>query len=1208
MNPAVPDHELIRRIGRGSYGEVWLAHNRMGAWRAVKRVQRGFFDSERPFEREFRGIQRYEPISRGAEGVVPILQVGRSGDEFHYVMELADDAAFGPPGGPDWTPDAYDPRTLRSDLRRLGRLPVAECLELGLSLAAGLAHLHRHGLAHRDLKPSNLVFIHGRARLADPGLVGGIDESRSFVGTLGYIPPEGPGSVAADLFALGRVLYEAVTGLPPEEFPNPPPEWMTGEVPTGALELHEVLLRACDPDPTRRHPSAIALQADLALLRSGQSVRAARRLERRVQTLRRAGAAAAAAALVATVLVLVAALRARSERANAEHADRLRLRAENAERDARQRLAETQIARAGLLRRSGGPGQRLETLDLLREAAPHATNLVELRTEAVAAHALPDLREVRSRVFRGPPGLWCTLDAGIRLHTRAHPDGSVWVHAWEDDRPVAALEDARAEGLLVWPFDAAGTRVAGLRGRQALVWDTATGRRLHVRDLDRLVAVDLLPDGSAVLMRTADGRIHIDRLDGRPSPGPLQPGFADGVFWASPDGASLAWASPTDCTIQRVGLDGSGLRRFQLPPPACPQNFLWTPDSQGVVVAGDDFRGYFFRFDRPQAPAIRLSGHQAELVAGAAHPTAPYVLSSSWDGTTRLWSLETGRQLLRVQAEANELRWSRDGRVGIVRRLGEGEYRITEHEAVLPSGLRVLTEPVPPRALSGNKGAWDVAFVAGGKALAVATYDGVRLWPLDGGEPRFVPLGWSRWLEADPTGSTLWVSGSERVYRIDLRRDDGTGRLHVGNPVPQSAAGFEVPVARVPADGSLLCVQGGRLARLGPDGLRSLGPLPDTTSRLTVSPDGRWLACGDYQSKDVQLLTLPSMEPLRTLRVGVNPHVLFLGDGEEILVTAPEGLRRERTRDGTPVWTVPRPDSGTASGPMALDPSGRLLAVAPARRDILLLRADTGERLVHLEAPDQGIVSALEFSPDGIHLAAATGDHATMLWNVGEVRAALRSLDLDWKDAAAPMPSGSPSPPPAAPAGVAVAQGETAVQGPVDLSAYFTHTLAHFHSGSTDNRFGDLRPGPLTVDGVRFDVRGVLQLGGNMVPMLPRVLQGLPVHRIARRLHFLHASAWDGPARGEIGHYLIHYADGATERIPLVHGENIRDWWVDPRIPTRPTPAWTGANPHLAANGLEVGLYHLAWDNPRPDEPVAFLTFATEGRDRLPFLIGFSTE
>src|SRR5438445_12001438 len=92
--PSVSDHELLRRIGGGSYGEVWLARSVMGTYRAVKVVYRATFKDARPFEREFAGLQKFEPISRSHEGLVDLLQVGSSEQEgyFYYVMELADDA------------------------------------------------------------------------------------------------------------------------------------------------------------------------------------------------------------------------------------------------------------------------------------------------------------------------------------------------------------------------------------------------------------------------------------------------------------------------------------------------------------------------------------------------------------------------------------------------------------------------------------------------------------------------------------------------------------------------------------------------------------------------------------------------------------------------------------------------------------------------------------------------------------------------------------------------------------------------------------------------------------------------------------------------------------------------------------------------------------------------------------------------------------
>src|SRR5436305_7642906 len=75
---SVPDHELIRLIGKGSYGEVWLGRNTLGTYRAIKIVFEKTFRHKRPFEREYNGVQKFEPISRLHDGLMDVLQVGRN--------------------------------------------------------------------------------------------------------------------------------------------------------------------------------------------------------------------------------------------------------------------------------------------------------------------------------------------------------------------------------------------------------------------------------------------------------------------------------------------------------------------------------------------------------------------------------------------------------------------------------------------------------------------------------------------------------------------------------------------------------------------------------------------------------------------------------------------------------------------------------------------------------------------------------------------------------------------------------------------------------------------------------------------------------------------------------------------------------------------------------------------------------------------------
>ncbi len=250
--PTIPDHEVLRKIGGGAYGEVWLARGVTGALRAVKVVWRQDFEDERTFEREFEGILKYEPISRDHPALVNILHVGRSADGvsfYYYVMELGDDVS----GGREINPVEYEPRTLRADHPHAGfeRWDTAECLDVGLRLAEALGHLHHHGLAHRDVKPSNIIFVNGRAKLADIGLVAARGQ-RTFVGTEGFVPPEGPGSAQADIYSLGKVLYEIATGKDRMNFPELPDDMPSGAERRQWLELNRVVCDVCEPRISHR--------------------------------------------------------------------------------------------------------------------------------------------------------------------------------------------------------------------------------------------------------------------------------------------------------------------------------------------------------------------------------------------------------------------------------------------------------------------------------------------------------------------------------------------------------------------------------------------------------------------------------------------------------------------------------------------------------------------------------------------------------------------------------------------------------------------------------------------------------------------------------------------------------------------------------------------------------------------------------------------
>jgi serine/threonine protein kinase len=219
-----------------------------------------------------KGIQKFMPISRSHPGLVHVLHVGRNDAVgfFFYIMEVCDDAST----GQRIDPERYSPKTLATELAWRGKLPPKECLQLGLSLTVALEHLHDQQLIHRDIKPGNIIYVHDTPKFADIGLVTDIqtpEQNVSRLGTEGYVPPEGPGTPAADVYALGKVLYEASMGRDRRLFP---------EVPTAVLEqsadvllrrINDVIGKACETNAHQRYQRAKELYADLLKLQSSAS-------------------------------------------------------------------------------------------------------------------------------------------------------------------------------------------------------------------------------------------------------------------------------------------------------------------------------------------------------------------------------------------------------------------------------------------------------------------------------------------------------------------------------------------------------------------------------------------------------------------------------------------------------------------------------------------------------------------------------------------------------------------------------------------------------------------------------------------------------------------------------------------------------------------------------------------------------------------------
>ena len=230
---------IISRCGRGAFGVTYLAVNPLGEKIAIKVIS-----APGSCERELKGLRRYMAVSGSHPSLLRIFHIGELPDGFFYTMEAADDCGSGP---------EYTPATLANLLKRSKVLPPERAIGILRQLLEGLKIMHSARLVHRDIKPDNIIFVNGIPKLSDPGLVAMEGETVSLAGTPGFIPPEileGDGKMdqSADLYALGKVFYCMVTGLPPAQYPRLPAE-MRIEV---CRQLYPALVRMCNRNPDKR--------------------------------------------------------------------------------------------------------------------------------------------------------------------------------------------------------------------------------------------------------------------------------------------------------------------------------------------------------------------------------------------------------------------------------------------------------------------------------------------------------------------------------------------------------------------------------------------------------------------------------------------------------------------------------------------------------------------------------------------------------------------------------------------------------------------------------------------------------------------------------------------------------------------------------------------------------------------------------------------
>ncbi len=978
--PDVPGYEVLAEAGRGGMGVVYRArHLALNRAVALKMMLPGVLlepDQAARFRLEAELAARVQHPN-----IVQTYEVGLSHGRPFIALEWVE--------GP----------TLAAHLA--GRpQPPREAATLVETLARAVHAAHQRGVVHRDLKPAN-VMLQAQGlqplglcvpKITDFGLARPQDadvrltRTGVLVGTPAYMAPEqcrggasGAGP-AADVYALGVILYEMLTGRVPfagetpletvrlavEQEPAPPSRLRPGL----SRDLETVCLKCLHKQPARRYASALELADDLGRWLRSEPVRA--RPVGRAERLWRWCRREPQLAVLAAVLVLVTGLglsgvfwqwgRAVTARNAAER--------QNVELE-RQTYRANIAAAAGAIELNNVATAR----DLLT-AAPERLRNWEWR---YFHSQLDGARTVLRWDFEGTPGLALSPDGrrlacawGTELHLRDTAAG----------QEVAVRRLAPPGFFREGAFSPDGTRLA-TGGDRTRVWDGATGDLLWEAPpaAGGVFRPDWSPDGRHLVEAATEGRVRVrEAADGReifagPGSGPKP--FA----LYSPDGRHVAARLGAD-TIRVWDVD-AGKAVIDLRGPEPIVTFVYSPDGRRIATGSAWSAGAPVAVRVWDATTGELlgtgTGHANEVSTLAFSPDGRAIASGSMDQTIRLWDGQTARPRARLAGHS--------GFVGAVVFSPDGK-RLMSASADQTVRLWDPADGRPVAVLRGHTEDVRLLKCATGGLIASSSWDRtVRLWDAD--------------LLA---GNGVLTGPRSFVYDVAIRPDgrevaaaawDGTVWLWdptTGRPTAAALPhdGLILTSLTYSPDGRRLAVvvRGSGvwlwdLARRTHDVLAASVGEWNGDCRVAFHPSGRLLA-GGSTSGPVRLWDVGTRQEVASLKghEGTCWAVAFRPDGEQMASAAADGQLRlwdVATRETKAVLAVP---SGVSS--LAYSRDGRLLASGSRSKFVNVWRADTGEAVgtLQLGSPIYGI----DFSADGTRLACACADNTIRLVDVATLR------------------------------------------------------------------------------------------------------------------------------------------------------------------------------------------------------------------------------